>query len=240
MGHAGWSYWLNALGDLQLGVNAEKEPNLTACKCALRRWTDGNKSNVCIYRRHGQDLVQLLEAFLCVAWVCLLQKGWRLLTEPLLCIIFSLFIFFKHSLSLVLSPGYSGSISNCPGFIWWFISGMAIHILPTVFMGGRDKGERCRRWGNNVPASYVGMLKTPLYSLLVFIPTPGFLETIIWRSRQNGDETLLLQVPEGLPLCALLVLSGDTFKSIIITETGTNCNAGLVECPEMQTVQKRT
>lgn len=51
--------------------------------------------------------------------------------------------------------------------------------LPTFFMGGRDKGEYCRRGGNNVPASYVGMLKTPLYSLLVFTPTPSFLETII-------------------------------------------------------------
>jgi len=34
-------------------------------------------------------------------------------------------------------------------------------------------------------------------------------------------------------------LSGDTFKSIIITETGSDCNFGLVECPDIQTVQKR-
>lgn len=196
---------------------------------------------MCIYRRHGQDLVQHVEAFLCVAWVCLLQKGWRWLTQPLSCIIFSLlFLFFKHLLSLFLSPGYSGSISSCPGLIWWFISGMAIHILPTVYMGGRGKGECRKRGGNNMPASYTWMLKTPLYSLLVFTPTPGFLETIIWRSRQNDGEALLPKVPEGLPLCAVLFLSGDTFKSIIITETGPNCKSGVVECPAIQTVQKMT
>lgn len=40
--------------------------------------------------------------------------------------------------------------------------------------------------------------------------------------------------------CVLLFFSGDAFKSIIITETDTNCNSRLVECPEIQTVQERT
>lgn len=41
------------------------------------------------------------------------------------------------------------------------------NILPTAFMGGKGKGECCKRGGNNLPASYIGLLKTPLYSLLV-------------------------------------------------------------------------
>lgn len=118
-----------------------------------------------ICRRHGQDLVHLVGAFLYGAWVYLLQKfeDWR----------HSYFYSFlpppppKRSVSLFLSPGYLGSVSSCPGLIRRFISGMAIHNLPTVFMGGRGRGECCRRGGNNLPASYIGLPKTLLYSLLV-------------------------------------------------------------------------
>lgn len=98
-----------------------------------------------IYQRHGQDRVQPICS---VAWLCLLLKSCRLLTEPLLCIIFLLLLlFFKHYWHFFLSPGCSGCVQISQGAIGFKEGGINhLEIPENSFSLARTYFNRASLW----------------------------------------------------------------------------------------------